>query len=125
MLEVHVSTRGQMRPNPGHPASAERVGDAGDEVEFIWYGVKEDPPPAPAAAASSARSTAADDGPTATAIAPFVATGMGQLSFEEGDVFAVIDSTLSWYTVTDAAGATGIVPSNFVRLGRSETVEQN
>ena len=44
VLEVHASTHGHMRPDAGHPAESEREADCGDEVEFVWYAMREDAP---------------------------------------------------------------------------------
>ena len=39
-----MRTKGSMMPNPGRRAAAERPGDAGDEVVFVWYTVVDDHP---------------------------------------------------------------------------------
>ena len=60
MLEIHVNTRGHMHPNAGHVESAERVGDSGDEVEFVWFAVKDDMPAAPASSSAHSASAATE-----------------------------------------------------------------
>ena len=43
-LEAHVSTKGFLMPNAGRRATAEMHAEAGDEVLFVWYSVKDDRP---------------------------------------------------------------------------------
>ena len=69
-LEAHVSTAGFLMPNPGRRPTEELHAEAGDEVRFVWYAVKEDRPtdgvaPQPAVAKSGAAGGGAAGGEAA------------------------------------------------------------
>ncbi|EDR06350.1 uncharacterized protein LACBIDRAFT_300506 [Laccaria bicolor S238N-H82] len=55
--------------------------------------------------------------PQARALFDYVASpdDSTELSFKQGEIFDVLDSSAEWWRVKKADGSTGFVPSNFVR----------
>ena len=69
---------------------------------------------AAANAQGDAKATAEAGQQTLSAIANFVKTSAGQLSFAKGDVLVVVRKRGAWWLARDAAGNEGLVPSNYV-----------
>lgn len=63
-FEAHVSTQGHMTPNVGRRANAEQHAADGDEIQFVWYAVKEDRPSEPDVSKMSHQRGAHVDGGT-------------------------------------------------------------